>query len=443
VGVTADGDAHTVETATTAKAVVPATQYPSMTHAHVVTCFLRNPATGRVLLTRRSDAVGTYVGRWAGVSGYVEGSPEDALDDARREIREETGLDATLVRAGDPLDVDDGDRQWTVHPFLFDASGDPADDGVTPNEELEATEWVHATTMLDRETVPDLWAAYRRVAPTAEAVAADRDHGSSWLSLRALEAIRDEAGDAERTGDGLERVASVARTLRDARPSMVVVENRVNRVLASADRTPDAVRSRAEAVLDEAASADGAAAAAVAERLDSEDRVATLSRSETVLDALSRVDCSVVVGESRPAREGVAVAERLADGREVTLTTDAALPGRSFDAAVLGADAVLPDGSVVNKVGTYSLALAAARTGVPCYVVTAGDKVQTDGTVHDEAGPAEQVYDGDAAVSVENPTFERVPADLVTVVTESGELDAADVAGVAATHRENARWDGA
>ncbi|ELK44964.1 translation initiation factor aIF-2B subunit alpha, partial [Haloferax sp. BAB-2207] len=40
---------------------------------HVVTVFLRHD--GRVLLTRRSDAVGTYQGRWAGVSGYVEGDP--------------------------------------------------------------------------------------------------------------------------------------------------------------------------------------------------------------------------------------------------------------------------------------------------------------------------------------------------------------------------------
>jgi translation initiation factor 2B subunit (eIF-2B alpha/beta/delta family) len=408
-----------------------------MTHAHVVTCFLRDPATGRVLLTRRSDAVGTYAGRWAGVSGYVEGEPADALADARREIREETGLDATLVRAGDPLDVVDGDREWTVHPFLFDSSGDP-----TPNEELAATEWTHATAMLARETVPGLWAAYRRVGPTAATVAADHDHGSSWLSLRALEALRDDAGDVARTGDGFEDVADAARTLRDARPSMAVVANRVNRVLATADRTVAAVRDRAAAVLDDAAAADAAAAEAAADRLDGADRVATTSRSETVLDALSRLDCSVLVGESRPAREGVAVAEALADGRPVTLTTDAALPGQSFDAVVVGADAVLPDGSAVNKVGTYPLSLAAARAGVPCLVVTARDKVRTDEAVHAEPGPEAAVYDGDAPVSVSNPTFERVPADLVTVVTEAGELDAAAVAAVAADHREHARWDG-
>ena len=404
-----------------------------MPHAHVATCFLRDPSTGRVLLTRRSDAVGTYAGRWAGVSGYVEGDPGDALDDARREIREETRLDAELVRGGDPVDVVDGDHEWTVHPFLFDASGTP-----TPNEELAETEWVHATAMLDRETFPGLWAAYRRVGPTAEVVESDHEHGSSWLSLRALETLRDEAGDA----DGYERVADAARRLRDARPSMAVVANRVNRVLAEADRTPASVRTRAERAVDAAAASDDRAAATAADLLADADRVATLSRSETVREALSRLDCSVLVGESRPAREGVAVAESLAADRDVTLTTDAALPGLGFDAVLVGADAVLPDGSVVNKVGTYPLALATARADVPCYVVTARDKVCVDESVHAEPGPAADVYDGEAPLSVANPTFERVPADLVCVVTEDGPLDAEAVADTAADHREAAAWDG-
>jgi translation initiation factor 2B subunit (eIF-2B alpha/beta/delta family)/8-oxo-dGTP pyrophosphatase MutT (NUDIX family) len=404
--------------------------------AHVVTCFLRDPSTGRVLLTRRSDAVGTYAGQWAGVSGYVEGDPDGALGDARREIREETGLDATLVRAGDAVELVDGDREWTVHPFLFDARGDP-----TPNEELVETEWIQATAMLDRETVPGLWTAYRRVGPTDSTVETDRDHGSSWLSLRALAALRDAAADAERGDGAFERVAEDARTLRDARPSMAVVANRVNRVLAEADRTPASVRRHAETELDAAADADAAAAREAAARLHGVECVATLSRSETVHDALSRVDCDVVVGESRPGGEGVAVAESLADGRAVTLTTDAALPGRSVDAAVVGADAVLPGGNVVNKVGTYSLALAAARASVPCYVVTARDKVRTDDAVAEEPRPAAALYDGDAPLSVANPTFERVPADLVTVVTEAGTLDADAIASVAAAHRENARWD--
>lgn len=405
---------------------------------HVVTCFLRHRTA--ILLGRRSDAVGAYVGRWAGVSGYVEGDPADAERDARREIREETGrTDATLVRAGDPVEVVDGKRTWTVHPFLFEVP----DRDITPNEEMAAHEWVSPPAILERPTVPGLWDAYDAVAPTAETVAGDGTHGSAWISVRALEALRDRAAVA----DAAEAIVPVARDLRDARPSMAAVANRINRVLATAERTPDAIRKRASEAAEAALDADAEAAARAAKQCG--DAVATLSRSGTAIAALREAAPSVVIGESRPACEGTDVAATLAsDGLDVTLTTDAALGSeladRDVDCVLVGADAVLADGSVVNKVGTRSLALAAAHGEVPVYVVAAADKVRTDEAVHGETGDEDDIYDGDAPVTVANPVFDRTPADVVTgVITERGVLDAAGVRGVAAEHRKNAEWNGA
>ena len=54
---------------------------------HVVTCFLESD--GEILLLRRSQQVGSYHGRWAGVSGYVETTPDEQ---ALTEITEETSL---------------------------------------------------------------------------------------------------------------------------------------------------------------------------------------------------------------------------------------------------------------------------------------------------------------------------------------------------------------
>jgi translation initiation factor 2B subunit (eIF-2B alpha/beta/delta family) len=212
--------------------------------------------------------------------------------------------------------------------------------------------------------------------------------------------------------------------------------------------------------------------------------VATLSRSGTVVDALVGAEAAVLIGESRPAREGVGVAERLADaGLDVTLTTDAALPAlvaragrdgrpagesseaagevptrevpvpeeatvderdatRQVDVVLVGADAVLADGSVVNKTGTFATALAAARAGVPVYVVAARDKVRPDERRTTEASPPESVYDGPAAIRVDAPTFDWTPAEVVDgVVTEDGLVATDDVAAVAAEHRRTAAWD--
>ncbi len=84
---------------------------------HVVTCFLECDA--RILILRRSEMVGSFQGRWAGVSGYVE---KTADEQTLIELEEETGLrreDLELVRKGDPLEAEDEGIKWVVHPYLF------------------------------------------------------------------------------------------------------------------------------------------------------------------------------------------------------------------------------------------------------------------------------------------------------------------------------------
>ncbi|MFC6824035.1 NUDIX domain-containing protein [Halopelagius fulvigenes] len=416
--------------------------------AHVVTCFVRY--RGRVLLVRRSDSVGTFPGRWDGVSGYVEGDPAAAEDDARRELREEVGLgdgEVELVRVGAPLDASTAEGEFTVHPFLFEAETAET----TTNEEVAEAEWTDPTTVLEREAVPQLWEAWRRVAPTLPTVREDRTHGSAWIAARALETLRDAAADDD--ADDWESAARTARKLRDARPNMAAVSNRVNRAIATAERTPESVRERCVTLLRESIDATDAAAANAAERLaDSEaTTLATLSRSGTVRATVAESDPeAVVVAESRPEREGVGVAEWVASETDAraTLTTEAALPTAlselDVDAAVVGADAVLPDGRVVNKTGTTALALAAREAGVPLYAVAARDKVRPAGDdwTADEGEASDAVYDGTESVSVFAPTFEATPADLVdAVVTETGLEDADDVRRIAEEHAENAAWD--
>ncbi|WP_254546183.1 NUDIX domain-containing protein [Halomarina pelagica] len=417
-----------------------------MDETHVVTCFLRNG--GDVLLLRRSDAVGSYSGMWGTVAGHAEGDP-DAL--VREEIEEETGLldAATFVRRGDPFEVRDEalDVRWVVHPYLFDCDSR----AVTTNDETVEWEWVPPTEILQRETVPDLWQSYAAVAPTVETVVEDRTHGAAYVSVRALEVLRDRAAEAVARDEAeWGALAALARDLRDARPSMTVVANRVNRVAAEADGDPTAVAERARAAIDRALTADGDAAREAAE-LVSGARVLTLSRSGTVREALARADpAAVYVAESRPDGEGVAVAEALAgdddaDGPTVTLLPDAAvaqaLADEPIDAVLVGADSVLADGRVVNKVGTRAAALSAGREGIPVYAVAAADKVAPATDADLESRGREAIYDGDAPLSAYVPTFDVTPAEAVTLVTEDGPQSVGDVRALAEAARERARWD--
>ncbi|MFB6164179.1 MAG: NUDIX domain-containing protein [Haloarculaceae archaeon] len=416
-----------------------------MEEIHVVTCLLRN--RGDVLLLSRSDQVGSYAGRWGGVAGHAEGDPDAA---ARQEIAEEAGLaDAvTLVRRGESFAVEDTDLEtrWVVHPYLFDC--DARD--VTLNEETTEYAWVPPTEILRRDTVPDLWTTYDRVRSTVETVAGDREHGSAFLSLRALEVLRDEAAlAAERGAADWQSLAALARELRGARPTMTVVANRINRAMAGAatDETPAAVERAATEALRTAADADGAAAAAAADRLDG-GRIATLSRSGTVETALDRADpAAVLVAESRPGGEGVGVAERLAaDGIDVTLVPDAGLAWKladgEWDAVLVGADSVLADGRLVNKVGTRAAALAGAHEGIDVLAVAATDKISPGTEPHLESGDPAELYDGAADLSVSAPLFDVTPADLLDgLCTEDGVLDADGIESEAAAHRERAGWD--
>lgn len=138
-----------------------------MKQAKVVTCFLlrRSGGEDEILLLRRSQQVGTYRGRWAGVSGYIEES--DPLTQAYTEIEEETGLvreDVQLLRSGEPLEVVDAEaeRKWLVHPFLFEVRESAK---IRADWEHMETRWIRPKDISLYEAVPQLAETLMRVYP--------------------------------------------------------------------------------------------------------------------------------------------------------------------------------------------------------------------------------------------------------------------------------------
>ena len=119
----------------------------------VVTCFLESQ--NKILILRRSEQVGSYRGRWAGVSGYVE---TIADKQALVEIEEETSLsggDLKLVKRGKPLLIEDEKLgiKWMVHPYLFHIK----DRGkIKIDWEHKETRWIDPKDIANYETVPML-----------------------------------------------------------------------------------------------------------------------------------------------------------------------------------------------------------------------------------------------------------------------------------------------
>ena len=125
---------------------------------NVVTCFLKHDS--QILILRRSHNVGSFRGKWAGVSGFIESTPDEQ---AFTEIAEETRLsrdDVELVKRGLPLEVEGEGRRWMVHPYLFNIT---EKDKIETDWEHNELKWIEPREIDNYDTVPMLKEALAEV----------------------------------------------------------------------------------------------------------------------------------------------------------------------------------------------------------------------------------------------------------------------------------------
>ncbi|MFC7072919.1 initiation factor 2B [Halovenus rubra] len=321
------------------------------------------------------------------------------------------------------------ERPSQIYPLLFNYLDD------RPPQ----SEWVPPTALRQREQGL-LWRAYTRVRPTISSIKRDTESGSATLSIRALEVLRDEAALLVRDESEFDTIEEVARKLATVRPSMTAVSNRIGRVVADLDSLkPEQTITRATKAITRALTADAEAALRAGDRIENQ-RVATLSRSETVLRALTDGDPNaVLVAESRPGGEGVSAAKQIQPNRLVVVTSDAAFPGQLSDwgaeTVLVGADSILSDGAVVNKVGTFPAALSATRHNISLIVVAASDKISPSTAFDPDPRDGAEIGCESSTLEVRNPTFERTPPSYVdTFVTERGILGTSEIQAIANEH---------
>lgn len=145
----------------------------------------------------------------------------------------------------------------------------------------------------------------------------------------------------------------------------------------------------------------------------------------------------VFADETRPWLQGARLTawELLQDGIPVTLLADGAAAHRmaqgGVDWIIVGSDRIAANGDVANKIGTYSLAVAAKHHGVKVMVaaptstidmdIASGSEIPIEVRSADEllsCGGRQIAADG---AGVWNPVFDITPAELVNaIVTERG-----------------------
>ena len=249
---------------------------------------------------------------------------------------------------------------------------------------------------------------------------------------------------AELGGADLEKAAA---EIKAARPTAVNLFWAVDRVLASSD---DAL-IEALKMYEEDMATNRAIGKYGAQIIDDGDTILTHCNA----GALACVDygtalgviraardagksISVICDETRPRGQGASLSvwEMQQENIPVKLIPDVAsgflMSQGKIDKVVIGADRIAK-GGVVNKVGSFMVALAAKHHDIPFYVAapysTFDNEISIYDTVIEERDGDEVRYYGGARICPEgteviNPAFDVTPKELITgIITEKGIID--------------------
>jgi len=145
----------------------------------------------------------------------------------------------------------------------------------------------------------------------------------------------------------------------------------------------------------------------------------------------------VFADETRPRQQGARLTawELVSEGIPVTLITDGMcgyfMKKGMIDVVVVGADRIAANGDAANKIGTYTVALAARVHNIPFYVaapwstvdisIATGDEIEIEERSHEEITHINGKPVCPEGVNVINPGFDVTPSEYITgIITETG-----------------------
>ena len=147
----------------------------------------------------------------------------------------------------------------------------------------------------------------------------------------------------------------------------------------------------------------------------------------------------VFADETRPRQQGARITtfELTMDGIPTTLITDGMcsyfMKKGMIDMVVVGADRIAANGDAANKIGTYTVAIAAKYHNIPFYVaaplstidtnIKSGDEIVIEERSHEEVTHINGKIICAPDVNIINPGFDVTPAELIAgIITEKGIL---------------------
>jgi translation initiation factor 2B subunit (eIF-2B alpha/beta/delta family) len=257
----------------------------------------------------------------------------------------------------------------------------------------------------------------------------DAINGAVYITIETITAMKNEL---IRNQNFAEEFEEIIKELRTIHPEMASINNALTNLemkIAGKKLVQEDIKSHIEKELKVILNRESKVVENLAKELKKYNRIMTISYSSTVFQAIDLLEPNEDIGiiyvmESRPQDEGEAMAHALAErGYNAKIIIDAAAGFfiDDIEVIVMGADTVFLDKSIINKVGSYIVAILAKEHNIPLIVAASTNKITTiDSSKHKELisyQPSKWDHSIDVPVALhEDVIFDYVPAKLITKI---------------------------
>ncbi len=286
----------------------------------------------------------------------------------------------------------------------------------------------------------------KHLKETAAKIKSMEIRGAGRIARAAAAELRDYAERlaADDIDEFNEKMNFAAELLVSTRPTAVSLPNAVRAVMRYKGATVDEARMDIQRLADEFISGSENSVKRIGEigakRVRDGDAIMTHCNSSAAISIMAAAhaqgkEITVIATESRPRMQGLLTIRQLDKlGIPTSLIVDSAVRYfiKEVDLVVMGADAVTVNGSVINKIGTSQLAMAAheARKNVIIAAETykfsprtlLGELVEIEERDSDEVISREKLAEF-PNVRVRNPAFDVTPREYIDLIcTEVGAI---------------------
>jgi methylthioribose-1-phosphate isomerase len=327
---------------------------------------------------------------------------------------------------------------------------------------VRTIEWKDGVVVIvDQTKLPNevVWVEMKNSDDVASAIKEMKLRGAPLIGVAAAYGLALTAfhSKAKTRDDLMKELESSAEVLRKTRPTAVNLFWAIDRIMKRAQETSgtkealvEAVVAEAQGMADEDVEVNRKMGKFGAQLIDDGDVVLTHCNAGSLATvdygtALGVVRAAIEEGknvkviacETRPKLQGARLTcyELMRDGIPVTLITDTmvgyVMSKGLVDKVVVGADRIVRD-AVLNKIGTYNVAVLASEHGIPFYVAaptsTMDQSRTSEEAVIEERNPDEVTNVRSERIAPEgvkvlNPAFDITPLEYVdAVITEEGIL---------------------